>query len=414
MAIIDILFGEDATVLSDRDFILLLFATTFAPLGVGLVSPVLDSLIDPFGVSPTRIGLVVSAITGPGIFLIPLVGVLSDRYGRKMIIVFSLVLLGGAGVAISFTTSFHLVLGLRVVQGIGLAGLNPTIITSIGDLYEDGEEATAQGLRFTIAGLASVVFPFLAGVIVTIAWQFPFLLYGIAALIALVVYIWFEEPSGVRRSGSGPTDETQLARVFQLAIRRRVLAMLFARGLMPMVWFGFMTYISIIVVRILGGTPQEAGLLVAVASAGWAATASQAGRITNLFGSRFYPLIGANLCFGLGFVSTVFAPSISVAGLGIVLSGFGLGVLGSLYRSVITGLSPEDLRGGLVSLGESLSRVTSTLTPIVMGYTIDIATPVLGFADAVRWTVVVASVVGSFGGILAVLVARRSIPHEVE
>ena len=407
---LDSLFGDDAAVLGDRRFQLLLLANLLPPLGTALLSPVLDSLIDPFGTTPANIGLMMSFFTAPPILVIPLAGVLADRYGRKPVIVASLLLFGGAGSAIALTTDFRVALGLRLLQGAAFGGLTPVIITSIGDLYAGTREATAQGLRFTGSGLAQTAFPLIAGLVVTVAWQLPFLIYAMAFPVALLVALRFEEPATPTETETAVDErEGSYARdLFALIRKPRVLSLVLARGLPIVVWIAFLTYNSIIVVQIQGGTPGEAGLLVALGSLAYAAAASQAGRITALVDSRFVPLVAAHAGLAAGFVVVLYAPGVGLAGVGIVLSGAGFGTALSLYRSIVTSLAPRDLRAGVVSLAEANGRLVATVTPILMGAAIGMAEPQVGFTTALRLSGIGAAVVGSAGGVLCLLVARLS------
>lgn len=415
MAPLKALFGKDATVVSETDFQLLLLANVTGPLGIALISPILDSLTGPLGVSATEIGLMVSMMAAPGIVVIPLAGVLSDRYGRKTVLTAGLLLFGSAGVAIAATTDFRVVLALRLLQGFGFAGIVPTIITSVGDMYEGSVEATAQGLRFASSGVSLVVFPLLAGSLVVLGWQAPILLYGVAIPLAVMIHLWFREPTEDEPEDAdrpadtdGGTGSSVVRGVLRLASHPRVLAILVARALPVVAWSGLLTYNSILVVRVIGGTPQQAGLLVAAASLTFAVSASQAGRVTERFDSRFVPLVGANACLGLGFAVVGFAPSLPVATAGAVVTGGGFGLALALYRSIITGFAPTALRGGVVSLGESFGRVAATTTPIAMGVAIAAIEPTMGFTAAVRWTSVGTAVVPALLGIGCLVVARRS------
>jgi len=183
--------------------------------------------------------------------MIPIGGVISDRYGRKPILIGSLLLFGAAGTAIAFTTAFRAVLGLRLLQGVAFGGLSPIIITSLGDLYEGTEEAMAQGIRFTGSGLTQTVFPLLSGALVALSWWYPFLLYAIAFPMAGVVYLWFEEPTAAAVTTSDVTSDdarSKLRALSHLARQRRVVALVLARALPMVVWFAFVTYNSITVV----------------------------------------------------------------------------------------------------------------------------------------------------------------------
>lgn len=413
MTVTDALFGEEGSVVRDRPFQLLLLANLNAPLGVALVSPLLDSLLGPFGVSPTRIGLMVTAFTAPSVVVIPLVGALSDRYGRKPILVGGLVLFGVAGGAISLTTSFPVVLALRALQGVAHAGLTPIVVTSVGDLYAGAEEATAQGIRFASSGLTQAVFPLLAGLLVTVGWQYPFLLYVLAVPTAVVLLVGFPEPSRRAEDDPGTPEEAGSGPVpglREFALRPHVLSILVVRGLPNFVYFGLLTYNSFVVVRILDGTPAGAGLLVAVTSIVYAGTATQAGRITAAFDGRAVPLFVAHLSMGGGMALVAAAPSLPIVAVGAVGVGVGVGITASLYRSVITGLAPVDLRGGLVALGESSGRLASTVVPVAMGATTGALEPSFGFGPAVRWTVLGVGLISTLVGVGGVYVARTASP----
>jgi hypothetical protein len=91
-----------------------------------------------------------------------------------------------------------------------------------------------------------------------------------------------------------------------------------------------------------------------------------------------------------------------------VLAGAGLGLALALYRSIITGLATESLRGGLVSLAEAFGRVVATATPVLMGAVIAAATPRIGLAAAVRVAGLGAAVAGGAGGVACLLVANAS------
>jgi MFS family permease len=405
------LFGKDADILHDEDFQVLLLAGLTAPLGAALLSPLLGTLTDPFGVSSARIGLLMSAFTAPSIFLIPVAGVISDRVGRKPVLVAGLVLFGIGGCGLAGTTDFEVALLLRLLQGVGGAGILPVIITSIGDIYSGTAETTAQGFRFTSSGVTQTVFPAIAGFLVAFGWQYPLLLYGIAFLMAGVVVAVLEEPSGRRR----PTDRTDRTghapdngrEAFLEAIRRRqVLGLLVVYGIPPALYIGFLTYISIVVARLLDGTPSQAGLLVAVMNVVKAVAASQAGRIAAWFDRQVVLLAAANVLLGGGLATVALAPSVLVVGAGVVLLGGGSGVLMSLYRSLLTRLSPGRVRGSMVSVGESIITLGMTVFPIVAGGTIAFAQSAIGFGAAVRWTLFGLAVGGVASSVAVLLLAH--------
>jgi MFS family permease len=418
--------GADSGIVRKRPFQLLLLINVVPPLGTALLSPVLGSLVEPLGASTANIGLMMSAFTAPSIVVIPIVGVISDRYGRRPVLIFGLVWFGLTGTAIAFVSTFGAALALRALQGIGFAALTPIIITSLGDLYTGTEEATAQGLRFTGSGLTQTAFPLASGVLVGMAWQYPFLLYAVAFPVAAVVYRYFEEPldeagdEADDESGDGEPGESaggiraQLDDMRALVAHRRAWTIVLARGSANVAWFGFLTYNSILVVSVLGYTPAEAGALAALASLMYALAASQAGRVSARFDDRLYPLIATNVAMGGGLALAFLARSLGVAAVGVAFMGIGFGLVLSIYRSVITTLPPADLRGGLVSLGEGSGRAGATATPIIMGVAIAVATGPLGFEAAVRAVGVGTGVLGAGAGIACLLLMSASPPIRMD
>jgi len=392
-------FGESATILGDTRFQLLLSAELVIVLGTSLISPILNSLSGVYDVSPGTIGLMVTAITAPAVVLIPIAGSLADRYGRRPVLIAGLFLFGSGGLSLVFTTDFRAVLVLRGIQGVGYAFTLPTLITTIRDLYTGQQESTGQGLRHATGGIGNAVFPILASVAVVVAWNLPFLLYGLAVLVANGMYTWFDEPTGrnadtvqsgsVDRERSTPATTGQRAYVRQVlgvTIRPHVAAILVARTLFSVVVFAFLTYNSLVVAHVFDGTPALAALQVSLWAGVYFVVSTQAGRITGRWGYTV-PLLVLNAGLGIGLVLLAVGPSIHVAGLGIVCIGVGVGLGGGLYRSLISGFAPEALRAGVVSVGEVVGRLGASATPVVLGLVITYLEPDLGTRLSLQWTI---------------------------
>ncbi len=400
------LLGEEADLLGETNFQLLLLANVSPTLGLALVSPLISTLSGVYAVSPGRAGLLMSALTAPSILLIPVVGALADRVGRKPVLVVGLLVYGLAGSALALTTDFRLALGLRFLQGIGYVGLVPVIVTSFGDLYSGPREATAQGLRFTVTGVSQTVFPLIAGVLVVVAWQYPFLIFAIAVPTALVLAVFLDEPSDPERT-VGEDARTVVRNVFEALQSRKAAAILVARGMPPFLYFGFLTYVSV-VIGIIGGGSSESGLVVAITSLTFAVAATQVGRVTDHFAGRAEPIVLTHVVMSLGLVIFGFAPSLLVAALGAVLVGVGIGINVPLYRSALTALSPEPVRGSVVSVGEAMGRLSVTVVPVFMGALVALLQPTVGFDQAVRWTVLAVALVTVVVGPLLVFFGRRA------
>lgn len=147
--------NELRKVYKDHNLHVLFGVTLMAVLGVSSITPALPEIRDAFGVTSAQVGLLITVFTLPGIALTPVLGVLSDRHGRRKILVPALLLFGLAGGICAFARSFELLLALN---GMALrAG------QTIGPLLM---AATAGTLGLTGAYLAATALAVVALVLV--------------------------------------------------------------------------------------------------------------------------------------------------------------------------------------------------------------------------------------------------------
>src|SRR4051794_41932212 len=106
-----------------------------AVLGASSVGPALPKVADVLGVSSAQVGLLITVFTLPGVLLTPIWGVLSDRHGRKKILVPSLLLFGVAGASCALACDFALPIMLRSLAGVGAAALRASHVTRGWGLY---------------------------------------------------------------------------------------------------------------------------------------------------------------------------------------------------------------------------------------------------------------------------------------
>lgn len=412
--IVRILLGRDTKILNNRSLQILMVATIPEPLGLAILSPILATLAMTFDQSVSTIGLLMAVFTAPALFVIPLAGSIADRIGRKPVLLTGLVIFGSAGSAISLVDSFYAVVALRFVQGIGVSGIGPIIITSIGDLFNGTEEDTALGYRLVTIGITQATFPLAAGLLVLISWRLPFVLFFIALPIALVVALWLREPTATPSHKGAVVDSPEDLgtketgeSVHDIVSKRPVGLVLIARGLPPIAWTAFLTYNSFVILSLESGTGGKAGALVTVGSISYAFMGSQVGRISGFFRDRYAPLMIANLFLGLGLLVFSASTSFIQAMIGVVIMGLGFGITNTLFRSLIANFGTEATRGSLVSIGESIGWLSITLTPVLLGLMIGLTKSTLGSTEATRWALAAAAVLIGVAGILLLNISRR-------
>jgi ACDE family multidrug resistance protein len=181
-------------VYKDHNLHVLWGVTLMAVLGTSSVTPAFPTIVRELGISSGQVGLLITFFTLPGILMTPLLGILSDRYGRKKILVPALLLFGIAGGACAFARDFDVLLALRFFQGIGAAALGTLNVTVIGDIYEGREHSSALGYNSSVLSVGTASYPAIGGLLATFGWFYPFALPFAAIPIAIVVLFSLHNP----------------------------------------------------------------------------------------------------------------------------------------------------------------------------------------------------------------------------
>lgn len=167
-------------------------------LGNSMLIPILPQISKVLGISSFKVSMLITVYAVVAILLIPIAGYLSDRYGRKKIIIPSLIIaaLGGAVSAVaawmlSGTTAYYVILAGRFLQGIGAAGAFPIVIPLVGDMFKGEEEVSKSlGIIETSNTFGKVISPILGALLGSFIWFLPFTAIPILCLISLVLVIF--------------------------------------------------------------------------------------------------------------------------------------------------------------------------------------------------------------------------------
>lgn len=165
-------------------------------LGNSMLIPVLPVIEKRLQISSLQVSMIITVYSIFAIFLIPIAGYLSDRFGRKKIIIPSL-LLAAAGGALTGWASwqmanpFWVILIGRAIQGIGSAGAMPVVMPCVGDMFKDEQEITkGLGLIETANTFGKVLSPILGAFLAAMIWFLPFWFIPILCLISILLVIF--------------------------------------------------------------------------------------------------------------------------------------------------------------------------------------------------------------------------------
>ena len=166
-------------------------------LGNSMFIPVLPKLEEKVGITSFQSSMIITSYSIAAIILIPVAGYLSDRFGRKIVILPSLVfaLIGGliAGFASwKMEDPYTMIIIGRILQGIGAAGAMPIVLPLVGDLFEDDEKVSSTlGVIETSNTFGKVLSPILGSMFAAILWFLPFFSISVLSLISFVLIFFF-------------------------------------------------------------------------------------------------------------------------------------------------------------------------------------------------------------------------------
>jgi len=376
----------------------LLFAVTLVAVGnVSSVAPAFPQVVDVFGVSRVQVGWVVTAYSLPGIVSAPFAGVLSDRLGRKRVLVPTLVVFGLAGGACALARSFSTLLALRALQGVGAAPLVGLAVTIIGDRYDGLARTTAIGYNATALNVGTAAYPAVGGALAGLAWFWPFALPLLALPVAAAV-AWGLVPPPVERAQT-LTDYLSVAR--RHLADGQVLGVLAVNfGVYVLLFGAFLTYVPEFLDARFGASSSVAGFVLALASVSSGLTATQLGRLSTVVSKR--RLIQGSLLVNAGaLVAVPWAPAPWGVGTAALCSGVAQGLNQPALQTRLTELASDASRGVILSLNGMVLRLGQAVGPLLLGGALAI-----GGLDAVFYAAAVIALL--VGGVALLVLAPLS------
>lgn len=167
-------------------------------LGNSMLIPVLPILEDKVGITSFQSSMIITSYSVAAIFLIPVAGYLSDRFGRRMVILPSLILALIGGLIAGFASwkmddPYAMIIAGRIIQGIGAAGAMPIVLPLVGDLYQDDDEkiSSTLGIIETSNTFGKVLSPILGSIFAAFLWFLPFFSISALSLISIILIFFF-------------------------------------------------------------------------------------------------------------------------------------------------------------------------------------------------------------------------------
>ncbi|MDZ8225129.1 MULTISPECIES: MFS transporter [unclassified Nostoc] len=347
----------------DKNLLIIFGITLMGVLGVSSINPVFPKIAKELNVSPQEIGLLITVFTFPSIVLTPILGVLADRFGRKKILVPSLMLFGIAGVGCGFAHDFNLLLVLRFLQGIGAASLNSLNVTLIGDIYSGKERTNAMGYNASVGSIGTASYPTIGGAIAVLGWHYPFMLPVLAIPIGLLVLFSLKSPE--------PKSQQKFTEYLRNALgnfkNRQFVGLFVSTVATFMLLYGaYITYIPILISNSFNVSALIIGIILSSMSATITLTSSQFGRLARKFSKRDLIKISF-LLFAVALVIVPLIHSLWLLLIPTMIFGLGLGIGFPSIQTLLAELTPREYLAAVMSINGTFLGFGQTLGPLLMG-----------------------------------------------
>mgnify|MGYP003487426677 FL=1 len=354
---------NENSIFQDKNFYIINLITVVAILGGTIHNPSLPTIEKFFQVTEEQASWVSTLFQLPGAFITPIFFILSDSFGRKQILIPSLLLFGVSGVFSSFASSFNSLLQWRLFQGIGTASLESLQMTIIADLYRGRQMGEVMAFNASLIGMSSAIFPLLGGILALFSWRYPFAVALLAIPVAFMVLTKLRLP---KQQGQPEKFELKpyLKSTWQSINNRRVFGLLFAMmSLFALQTGTCLTYIPFFAAR-LGASEAITGILLTFMSISLAIAASQLGRFTQKL-SEIKLIKLSFLLFAVALAIIPFISNLWFLFIPIFLIGAAQGLALPCTQALLAGLSAQESRAGFMAINSTLQSWGQTLGPFL-------------------------------------------------
>ena len=353
---------------------LLLLLTVFGPISMDLYLPALPALTSELGAVTSVAQLTVTACL-IGLAAGQLIaGPLSDRLGRRRILLVGIVAYVVTSALCAVSPSIELLIAARLVQGLA-GGVGIVIATAAGrDVFSGRALIRFYGRLTVVGGLAAIVGPLLGGVLSTVTdWRGLFVFLAVIGTVLLVVaLLGFGETLPVEQRSAGGFAET--LRGYRTLLTDRVfLGAVLNQGFLYAALFAYLAGSTFVLQDIYGLSPQWYAAAFGLNSAGHMVTGSLAGRAAER-----WSILGT-LALGVG-VTGVGALGLLAAGLTAMPLWVVIVALFLLFSGVALSAAPATTLA-LAEYPHMAGTASSLLGMVRFGFG-GVAAPFVGVAGA--------------------------------
>lgn len=351
-----------------KNAVALLFGTRLlSALGIAIVLPVLPRIAATFHLSATQVGWVLVSFTIAEALMTPVAGVLSDRFGRKIVLLPSLLVFAAGGILCAFASTLPELIACRVLQGLGAGPLGVLYTILAADMYDDEHLPRVMGLITATGSIATVIFPIVGGVLGEWSWQWPFWTLALALPVAALSLTVPLKPGTPHMDWKAYAGETR-----KIITNRRALGLFTLFFLGYGIMYGPMNaYFPMMAELRFHASPSRIGFVFSLVAVGSFIASDNLARLHKGRGISFHKLMltGA-LCYLISMIWLLIrdaAPSLWWCAPPLLINGVAQGLTIPIINDTVATLAPSDDRAAVLAVSETFVRTSQSASPPIFG-----------------------------------------------
>ena len=390
--------------------LIIIFVTVFIDLiGFGMVIPILPFYAEtpPYNATPFEIGLLFSIYSWMQFFFSPILGRLSDRYGRRPILFISLMGSAVGYFVMGFAGSLAMVFAGRIIGGITGANIS-TAQAYIADVTSKENRAKGMGLFGAIFGLGFILGPAIAGILSKYGVHVPFYFAAVLSFINAVA-LYFILPESITPGAPHEERKSRFAELVE-SLREKEFGVVNLVYFLLVTAFSIMTYAFVLYTAYrYGYNAEQNGYLFTyvgiVAIIGQGVLFS---RLVKVMGESKLTVVGCFMMAGSLLIFPYLGPA--AGGLSALLAVTAVLSIGNAFASpsltsLASKISPEDKQGSSLGIMQSGASLARAIGPMIGGVLLNDAMNKVSDQTVMR-TFATASAI-MFVAMLAALFAAR-------
>ncbi len=337
--------------------------------GFGIIFPIFPKYVELFDGGVWELGILTAAWALSAMLFSPLAGSLADRYGRKLMIVVSLIGYSISNIGFVFSQSFTHLLIFRFLEGTFSAGINPAAIALASELSEEDGRAQAIGIVTAGSSIGIVIGPMVGGVIFELMPSFalPFFVSAILGIVGAIVAVFLLEESKVIQK----TDNQRfsLREVYHKLPKPIISFVVYIFVTLSSVgaWMLIEPSFSFYIYDDLNLEPFHFGVFVSVYGVMVAIGQGVLGGLSDKYGRKPMIFIGA-LINALFYVIMAHATTFLLLNIAAIVAGIGLGLMNPAINALITEVTNEENHGLVLGIGNSAIGLSQIVAPLIGSY----------------------------------------------